>query len=70
MINAKIMPTKYPNFLVPKNIAIKNLTTVFDIDASVIAVTATSGVMVFLARIAILMVMASTSATPDMMLVI
>jgi len=42
IIAANIAPIKYPNFLVPKNMAIKNLTMVFEIAASVIAVTATS----------------------------
>ncbi len=65
IIKANIIPTICPNFPVPKNSSSKNLIIVFEIAASVIAVTATSPEMVVLARRAILMVIASTSANPD-----
>lgn len=71
IIKANIIPIMYPNFLVPKNMAIKNLIMVFEIAARVMAVTATSGEMIVsLVRSAMLIVIASTSAIPDIMPVI
>lgn len=70
MIIKKINPIFRPNFLVPKNKAIKNLNTVFDMAAKVMAVAAVSVEMVWGARSAMLMVIASTSATPEIILAI
>ena len=64
----KINPMLRPNFLVPRNKAIKDLNTVLDMAARVMAVTAVLLEMVSGASNAMLIVIASTSATPDIML--
>ena len=68
MMTKKIIPIFRPNFLVPRNNAIKNLKIVLEIAARVIAVTAVVGGIVSGANKAILMVIASTSATPEIIL--
>lgn len=68
IIKRKINPTLVANLRVPKNSAMRNLKTVLDMAARVMAVAAVVGVMVFGARSDMLMVMASTSATPEIML--
>ena len=68
IIKRKINPRLVANLRVPKNSAMRNLNTVLDMAARVMAVAAVVGVMVWGANSDMLMVMASTSATPEIML--